>query len=851
LSSGKKNNMKSLSSILLFLISSTIVVAQAIPTNQWVLLWSDSTKLFDSTVEPGSIIRAYDPQSVLCGQCTVKTTGSYGLMAVYRDDPTTVADEGALPGDTLSFTIDGHPALSLGPGEPLWQNNGDVIKLNLKCTSAYLLTPEKLHAEVVDTVRIRAQIVDGINAPLKLPGRTVHWTSFGGGTFLEPTTSTDSLGQTSALLFNIGIDGKYLIAATDEYGSTGRSDSIYGPPSFISVSTSLLTFGNVGKTDTATAILSIGNKSSVQKLVVTQIHTSTSVFSFAISAPITINEGGSISLMLKFTVNGSVFKGFRTYWDTLTIESTGGSRQIILTGNSPFPTVVLQRDKIYFGQVSSDVTQVESLTVSNTSVNPLVIDSVYTGTSSFVTDVAMGSIGQADTLRIVVRFAPAGFGSFLDTLFLRNNSATPVVKIPLSGSSPSPMLTLSTQSLAFGPVALTDTAIGTIKLFNQSSVNKLTVSQISNRAPAYKFAVNLPLIINPNDSAQILIKFNINSITPDGYGYWPDTLQITSDGGNARVALMGLSPRPAVLFSKRLIQFGEVGIYDTSSVNIAVANSSRNPLRIDSIVNRTSAFFPSVRSLSVTNKDTVKLVLYFVPTQFGFQTDSLLVWSNADTYLIYVDLSGNSPYPAIETHPPQIDFGTVKKDSTRQKLFSIQDTSISRLQVDSLWTGTRYFDVVRHLANRIVRKGDSAAISIRFTPDSSRQFIDTLYIANSSLNSPAKIPLGGNGSATSILRNESELPKAYSLSQNFPNPFNPSTTLRYGLSSRSRVRLQVYNILGQVVADLADNEQSAGWNQVVWNANVSSGLYFYRLDAVSVSDPSKRFVDVKKMILLK
>lgn len=99
---------------------------------------------------------------------------------------------------------------------------------------------------------------------------------------------------------------------------------------------------------------------------------------------------------------------------------------------------------------------------------------------------------------------------------------------------------------------------------------------------------------------------------------------------------------------------------------------------------------------------------------------------------------------------------------------------------------------------------------------------------------PPKIPLG-----------------SFTLEQNFPNPFNPSTTLRYSLPSRSRVHLVIYNILGQLVADLVNAEQAAGWKQIVWNAGVSSGLYFYRLEAVSLSDPSKRFVNVKKMLLLK
>jgi hypothetical protein len=93
--------------------------------------------------------------------------------------------------------------------------------------------------------------------------------------------------------------------------------------------------------------------------------------------------------------------------------------------------------------------------------------------------------------------------------------------------------------------------------------------------------------------------------------------------------------------------------------------------------------------------------------------------------------------------------------------------------------------------------------------------------------------------------------RQYRLFQNYPNPFNPSTTIQYGLPARSTVRLVIYNVLGQVVSDLVNTEQSAGWNQVVWNANVSSGIYFYRLEATSLDNPSKRFVETKKMLLLR
>jgi hypothetical protein len=146
--------------------------------------------------------------------------------------------------------------------------------------------------------------------------------------------------------------------------------------------------------------------------------------------------------------------------------------------------------------------------------------------------------------------------------------------------------------------------------------------------------------------------------------------------------------------------------------------------------------------------------------------------------------------------------------------------------------------------------------------DTTLRISDTLDVNTTYYWRVSGINLGGEGSysataqfttgsVTDVEAYRIEIPKEYALMQNFPNPFNPSTTLRYGLPARSRVRLRVFNILGQVVADLVNAEQASGWNQIVWNANVASGLYFYRLEAVSLSDPSKRFVDVKKMMLLK
>jgi hypothetical protein len=89
------------------------------------------------------------------------------------------------------------------------------------------------------------------------------------------------------------------------------------------------------------------------------------------------------------------------------------------------------------------------------------------------------------------------------------------------------------------------------------------------------------------------------------------------------------------------------------------------------------------------------------------------------------------------------------------------------------------------------------------------------------------------------------------LDQNYPNPFNPSTTIKYALPERSNVKIDVFNIIGQMVAQLVNSEQEAGYRFVVWNATVSTGIYFYRIEAVSTNHPDKKFKDVKKMLMMK
>ncbi len=89
------------------------------------------------------------------------------------------------------------------------------------------------------------------------------------------------------------------------------------------------------------------------------------------------------------------------------------------------------------------------------------------------------------------------------------------------------------------------------------------------------------------------------------------------------------------------------------------------------------------------------------------------------------------------------------------------------------------------------------------------------------------------------------LPNEYQLFQNYPNPFNPSTKIKFNLPESSNVNLEIYNILGQKIAELVNEQLTAGSHEVEFNSKeFASGLYFYKLSA-------NDFISIKNMMIIK
>jgi hypothetical protein len=115
----------------------------------------------------------------------------------------------------------------------------------------------------------------------------------------------------------------------------------------------------------------------------------------------------------------------------------------------------------------------------------------------------------------------------------------------------------------------------------------------------------------------------------------------------------------------------------------------------------------------------------------------------------------------------------------------------------------------------------------------------------SGLNQLNYFTLGDVDSPLPVEEENESLPQSFSLSQNFPNPFNPSTVIKYQVPENSFITIRVYDVLGKEVAILVDQEQAAGYYSILFDASkLSSGIYYYTMK-------SGIFNSTNKMLLIK
>jgi hypothetical protein len=181
---------------------------------------------------------------------------------------------------------------------------------------------------------------------------------------------------------------------------------------------------------------------------------------------------------------------------------------------------------------------------------------------------------------------------------------------------------------------------------------------------------------------------------------------------------------------------------------------------------------------------------------------------------------------------------------------SFDNVVFSSLLIDfSIETNVEAGEIKFSGASSIPNDQEGLFATLRFTVSDTFNSTETV-VAVATIRWNEEPEVGNVASATlsritDVDENQLGIPRDFALDQNYPNPFNPTTTIQFALPTESHVKLEVYNVLGERVASLVDETMQAGYYFERFNSTgISSGLYFYRVQAGD-------FVDTKKLLLLK
>ena len=144
-----------------------------------------------------------------------------------------------------------------------------------------------------------------------------------------------------------------------------------------------------------------------------------------------------------------------------------------------------------------------------------------------------------------------------------------------------------------------------------------------------------------------------------------------------------------------------------------------------------------------------------------------------------------------------------------------------------------------------IQNGTVATVRFKKLKSNSSSNISTTYELNNGKASGNGMLSIGAGTVTDVKDGDSEIPTKFELSQNYPNPFNPTTVIKFAVPKAGNYHLSVYNILGQKIMSLVDDQLQAGFHSVTFDgARVASGIYIYSLEGENVNIS-------RKMLLIK
>ncbi len=415
-----------------------------------------------------------------------------------------------------------------------------------------------------------------------------------------------------------------------------------------------------------------------------------------------------------------------------------------------------------------------------------------------------------------------------------------------------PGAVFSTKSVAFGQVMVQTSAVESVIVSN-GGTSTLTISGVVSSDGHFVVAPTTATLAAGASQA-----FSV-TFTPDSSKSFAGTIVFTHDGTptSDTVALTGSGlgvmkirdARSAGVGVQVLIEgivtrgMGSYIRMQDSTAGIAVYRTSTGT---------NHSLFDSLAAGGIANGDVIRLygMTYQYKGLYEVNDTSIVQWQK---------VASGQPMPA----PVKVTLAQIAANGEQYESLLIEVDNLTVTTTDLNFVASKNYSIAdsSDATHAVLMRLDNAMnteVAGDPVPPAFFRFVGVLgqYTSTTGGYQLAPVLHTDITALTGVAELPSGIPTVYSLEKNFPNPFNPTTNIQYGLPQRSQVAVTVYTVLGQEVATLIDGVQSAGFHRVVWNGkhesgiNVASGVYFYRIVARPL-DGGNTFTQVQKMMLLK
>lgn len=569
----------------------------------------------------------------------------------------------------------------------------------------------------------------------------------------------------------------------------------------ISVTTSLLNFGNVGIGQSVTKTFKISNTGDLN-LIVTHITSDNSLFSISPTNGI-IQPNQTLIVSVIFSPTST-----ETALGKLTILSNdldSPSVSINLQGKGLSSSIVVSPSSLNFGNITINSPEVKNFTIFSESTISLVVSNIEViGSTNF--SISETFPFTVTTSKLVnVTFNPSTLGTKEATLnILSNDLENPSAAVAVRGVGVSPDIRVQPSTLDFLDVSVGNSISLSVTISNLGQ-GVLSISNISSTDPVFTTDVS-SFEVESGQSRSVTVTF-----TPIIMGSKSATITFTSndpDTPNIDLSVLGYGAFPIINVSATTVDFENVVVNNTKTQTITVTNSGRAPLDV-SISSNSVLFTTSVSSLTVQQNVVQTFDIMFSPIATGNETGVIELTSNdPDNSVLNINVSGDGvTSPKVVVSPDALIFSDVAMGGSQTL-----DLTVSNQGSQLLTFTTNLVNPVR-LGRPLtftvtpdsgaLAVSHSLALSVSFSPNDPEQLSGTLEILSNDISEPVlEVSLRGTGTPAvlswSKINTASWIPaEIYTIATSLTNIVDP-------LISALDLTKQILDIVKLFIIDISD-----------------------------------------------